>query len=125
MLGGVTGIVVAPPGANPAGTDVQLTPAEGAEVPGGVLSAWAGTGGRFVIDRVPPGRYVLGATGRTAAGMAAFARQVVEVDGARVEGVSLLLAAGTTVSGVVRFEGAEPTWRDVGDLRVTSGLLSR
>ena len=58
--------------------------------------------------------------GRAGAGVATFARRVLDVDGVGTEGLSLLLGPGTTVSGVVRFEGAEPTWRDLVDLQVTT-----
>lgn len=120
--GTVTGTVVAPMGVNPAGTEITLTPVEGDDVPGSVLSAWTRTRGQFTIGRVPPGRYVLGATGRTATGNAAFARQVVDVGDGKTENVSLLLVPGTTVNGAVLFEGATPTWRDVLDLQVTTHL---
>ena len=104
-LGTVSGTVVAASGTNPAGTDVRLTPADGPEVSGGVLSDWAAAGGAFAFERVPPGRYALAASGRTAADGAAFARQVVDVDGAAVDGLWVMLAPGAVVSGAVRFEG--------------------
>lgn len=122
-LATVTGTVVAPAGANAAGTDVRLMPADGPELPGGVLSDSAAPGGGFAFDRVPPGRYVLRARGRTAAGGAAFGRQVVDVDGASLEGLSVVLTQGAAVGGAVRFDGTAPTWRDIVDLQVTTSLL--
>ena len=122
-LGRVRGIVVAPVGVNPVGTEVRLTPADGAEVPGDARSAWATADGAFRFDRVLPGRYVLGATGRTAAGGAAFARQVIDVDGVGQDGVSAVLTSGAAVSGAVRFDGAVPMWREVVDLEVVASAL--
>ena len=121
-LASVAGSVTAPAGANSAGVDLQLTAADGPELPGGVLSAVSAQGGAFAFERVPPGRYELRARGWTAGGGSAFGRLVVEVDGAGVDGLSVALAPGAEVSGRVRFEGAEATWRDLVDLEVTTHL---
>lgn len=121
-FGTVGGTVVAPAGTNPAGTDMRLTPADAPELPGGVLSDRARAGGRFAFERVPAGRYVLHASGRAASGGAAYARQVVDVDGSDVDGLSVVLRPGAVVSGAVRFEGAAPTWRDIVNLQVTTRL---
>ena len=121
-LASVTGSVTAPAGANPAGVDLRLTAADGPELRGGALSAASAQGGAFAFERVPPGRYELRARGWTAGGGAAFGRLVVDVDGAGVDGLSVAIAPGAEVSGRVRFEGAEPTWRDLVDLEVTTHL---
>ena len=123
-LGTVRGIVVAPAGVSPVGTEVRLTPEGEPEVPGGVRSAWAAPDGTFSFDRVPPGRYVLGATGRTARAGAAFARQVIELDARGLDGLSAVLTSGATVRGAVRFDGAGPTWREVVDLQVAAIALA-
>lgn len=123
-LASVTGSVMVPAGASPAGVDLRLTAADGPELPGGVLSAVSAQGGAFAFERVPPGRYELRARGWTAGGGAAFGRSVVDVDGAGVDGLSVVLAPGTEVHGRVRFEGAEPTWRDLVDLEVTTHLAA-
>ena len=121
-LGRVSGRVIAPPGGNPMESEARLLLAEGPRVPGGFLATWTGVGGVFAFERVPRGRYVLEATGRTGTGATAFGLQVVDVDGASVEGLSVVLSAGITVSGVVRFEGGTPSWRDVVNLQVTTAL---
>ena len=121
-LASVSGSVTAVAGANPAGTSLQLARVGGAELAGDVFAAWALPGGAFAFDRVYLGRYVLRAAGRTTSGGAAFARMVIDVEGRGVEGVSVALAPGVSVSGVVQFEGAEPTWRDIVDLQVSTRL---
>lgn len=119
----VSGVVTAPAGANPAGADLRLTSSEGPELPGGVLATWAAAGGVFAFERVPPGRYVLAATGRSGGGGAAFARLVVDVDARGLNDLSVVLARGAVVNGRVLFEGAEPGWREIVELRVTTSLL--
>lgn len=119
----VSGVVIAPPGANPAGTEVTLTPADGAgNGVGGAHSAWAETGGRFAFRGIPQGRYTLTATGSTVNGDMAFGRQAVVVGGGRVDGLSVVLMPGTEVTGRVRFEGADPQWRDIVNLQVTTRM---
>ena len=120
----VSGVVTAPPGANPAGTEVTLAPADGAGfVAGGTHSTWVETGGRFAFPGIPQGRYTLTATGSTSNGDMAFGRQAVLVNGDRVDGLSVVLTPGTEVTGRVRFEGADPQWRDIVNLQVTTRML--
>lgn len=121
-LGSVTVTVVVPPGTDPAGAHVRLRPVDGPELGMGGLSGWMPAGVAVTLDRVPPGRYVLSAAGGVGTGGAVFGRQVVDVEGAALDGLSVVLTRGTTVSGRVRFEGAEPTWRDVTDLQVVTAL---
>ncbi len=56
-------------------------------------------------------------------GDAAFGRQMVPVSGDRVDGLSVVLTPGTEVLGTVRFEGADPQWRDIVNLQVTTRVL--
>ena len=123
-LGAVSGVVVAPPGANPVGTEVTLTPTDGAGVvAGNTHSTWVEAGGRFSFPGIPEGRYILTATGSTSNGDIAFGRQAVVVNGERLDGLLVVLTPGTEVTGTVRFEGAAPQWRDIVNLQVTTRML--
>lgn len=123
-IAAVTGVVVAPPGASPGGAEVTLQPADGAGVlAGGSHSEWADMGGRFSFRGIPQGRYILTAVGSTASGDVAFGRQAVVLSGGRLDGLSVVLAPGTEVTGTVRFEGADPQWRDIVNLQVTTRML--
>ncbi len=120
----VSGVVTAPPGASPVGTEVTLASVDGAGfVAGGTHSTWVETGGRFAFPGIPQGRYILTATGSTSNGDMAFGRQAVVVNGERVDGLSVVLTPGTEVTGRVRFEGADPQWRDIVNLQVTTRML--
>lgn len=122
----VSGVVVAPAGANPAGAEVALMPPDGIGLlSGGNYSALVEPGGRFTLRAIPQGHYILTVTGSTANGDMAFGRQAVLVRGERVEGLTVPLAPGTEVTGTARFEGAEPQWRDIVNLRVTTRVLDR
>jgi len=120
----VSGVVVAPSAANPAGSEVTLTPADGVGVvAGGAHSARAEPDGRFALRNVPQGQYVLTATGSTATGDAAFGQQVVTLRGDRMDELSVVLRPGVEVSGTLRFEGADPQWHDIVNLRVTTRMV--
>jgi len=92
------------------GTQVQVT----AVAPQGpfsidsplIINATAGAGGAFEIPQVPPGDYTIVARGAPQGGGAAlWAATGLSVAGADVEGLSLSLEPGATVSGKVVFDG--------------------
>ena len=60
--------------------------------------------GRFVIDAVPPGRYIAYAAETGAPGHARFATAEVTVSGERVDGVWLTLTPGASARGRIFFE---------------------
>ena len=60
--------------------------------------------GRFVIDAVPPGRYIAYASETGAPGHTRFATAEVSVSGARVDGVWLTLTSGASARGRIFFE---------------------
>jgi hypothetical protein len=59
----------------------------------------------FTLEMVPPGRYLVVATAGAQANRL-YAVQSVVVSGENVDGLALTLAPGSTIGGVVRFEGA-------------------
>ena len=60
--------------------------------------------GRFEVRKVPPGSYTLLATANSAESMR-VAHQMVNVTGANLDGIRLVLLPGATLQGRVRFEG--------------------
>ena len=60
--------------------------------------------GRFVINAVPPGRYIAYATETGAPGHTRFATAEVSVSGERVDGVWLTLTSGASARGRIFFE---------------------
>jgi len=130
--GSVAGIVVGPDG-NPVSAEVRVTPAESADMPYGLETAdlLSGDDGRFAIDGIPLGRYVVravkGALPRggqgTIGGLTVFNRgplpdassatllwgettiEVSDRPGA-IPDVQLQMRPGVRISGRVIFEGA-------------------
>lgn len=66
--------------------------------------------GSFEFADVPPGEYVLQATmGRpTMTAEGEFSAQYVNVDGTAIDGIVIRTSPGSTISGRVTFEGADP-----------------
>lgn len=68
-------------------------------------------GGRFVINAVPPGRYIAYASETGAPGRTRFATAEVSVTGERVDGLWLTLTSGASARGQIFFESqVEPTF---------------
>lgn len=117
----VTGVVVGDRSAA-AGATVMLVPDDTRGVSGPNYSARVARDGTFSILNVPPGRYV--AIARSGGGgrggqQGTYAVQPLTVSGPLVTDVSLVLAAGMTVSGQVTFEGATtPSAQDVSRVRI-------
>ena len=102
----VSGMVLAPSGAPSARSAVSLVPDEdGQAIGGNLLNGQTQPDGTFIVRNVPPGRYLAVArSGGRRFDNPLFAMQSITVDGQEVGGVTLMLAAGATVSGTVVFE---------------------
>jgi protocatechuate 3,4-dioxygenase beta subunit len=121
----VTGIVL---GGAAGGATVMLVPDDTRGVGGQTYSARAGRDGTFSILNVPPGRYLAiarGGTGGRGGGggrggqQDSYAVQPLSVSGPLVSDVSLVLAAGMTVTGQVTFDGATtPSAQDISRVRI-------
>jgi uncharacterized protein (DUF2141 family) len=138
----VKGLVVAPGGMAPAGTTVALLPrAAGVpDVPGmGSYVARVGGDGRFALDGVAPGDYVLqarapvrdpaaeaggpgrggrGGRGRGPVLQVLWASTDLAVTGQPLPDIVLNLREGMTVSGSVQFEGNATPPDDLSTIRV-------
>lgn len=109
-LATVTGIVV---GADE-GTGVMMTPQDSgggplARLGGQLLTGRVQADGTFSITSVPPGRYVAIARsggGRGAAGDSRVGMQPVVVNGQNLEGLTLALQPGVTLSGNITVESS-------------------
>jgi hypothetical protein len=112
----ISGRVNNPDGTRPSGGNVNLTP-EGAAGGRGNLGTAFGSridwDGSFTISNVPPGRYTLRARSNDSE-VPLSASQPLAVSGGDLPNVSVMLAAGGSVTGTILFE---PTQASVpGDL---------
>ena len=129
----VSGMVLGPNGQAASGVQVMLLPDGGVTFRDAMMGARLRPDGRFEIQSVPPGQYVLramtrgggrrgGGAGRGGAPM--FASQPLAVDGYDVTDATLMLTRGATVTGSVVFEttGRPPTGA-TGRFRVTANAV--
>lgn len=113
-LGRITGAVTTPDGQPAAGATVRLSAVRGVPLFGPPMTSSAGSGrdGRFILNSVPPGSYVVTAqgaiapAGRGAAPARAVLSGFVEVttDG-RESDVSIALRRGVRLGGKLLFDG--------------------
>jgi carboxypeptidase family protein len=75
--------------------------------------------GAFSIANVPPGRYILRSRG-DADETAQYAFQPITVNAEDLDGVSVVLAAGATISGTVTFQSTQTIPPDPTQLRITA-----
>jgi hypothetical protein len=111
---GVAGIVRDSAGRPVAGAQVGAVSGAGQ-----FLRTTTASSGRFVLDRVVPGRYTIeartagpgehSADARRRAARGGWARATVEVSGRAISGVALTLQPALTVSGHVELDYAEPS----------------
>jgi carboxypeptidase family protein len=75
--------------------------------------------GEFAIGNVPPGRYVLRARGSDSE-MPQFAALPISVAGDDLDDLTVILAAGATISGTVSFAGTAGAAPDLSQFRITA-----
>lgn len=119
----VSGVVVGPAGVA-RNASVMLVPDDTRGMSGQTYSGRVGRDGTFSIVNVPPGRYIAIARGTPGRGGGGGEQDLsaalpVAVYGSAVTDVNLVLAAGTTISGHVVFEGAAtPSLQDFARMRI-------
>ncbi|MEO8258298.1 MAG: carboxypeptidase-like regulatory domain-containing protein [Acidobacteriota bacterium] len=118
----ITGVVTNPNGTETSSGQVNLAPeAAGAGSRGqlGVnFNSRIDWDGKFILNNVPPGRYVLRARGDDAV-TPQYAAQPLTVDSSGdISDVSVLLYPSASVTGVVTFEGGQGT--DLTQVRITA-----
>ena len=129
----VSGMVLGPDGRAASGVQVMLLPDGGVTFRDATMGARLRPDGRFEIQSVPPGQYILRAMtrgggrrgGRAGLGGAPmFASQPLAVDGYDVTDATLMLTRGATVTGSVVFEtsGRTPPGA-TGRFRVTANAV--
>jgi hypothetical protein len=119
----VRGVVFQPDGTLATGAQVMLLPDDGATSRDSILVARVQGGGTFEIRDVPPGRYTLRAATRGGGrgqrggfgGRPVFASQRLDVDG-----LTLALSPGATLSGAVVFETTQEPPSGIARVRVTA-----
>ena len=121
----VSGMVFGPDGAPARGTQVFLSSANMARIPGSMLSRRVDRDGHFEVHNVPPGSYTVRAMsgrGRRNSGQV-FASQQIAVDGQDITALTLMLQRGAEIRGRIRFDRNQPDWSDLERLRVTTSPL--
>lgn len=109
LLTTVGGVVLGPIDFQSATVELSITPAEsigavGLAAANPVLTIGPGPDGRFLYSNVVPGRYRIVARNATASGEVLFGVADVDVDGAEIDAVMLMLRPGPTISGQVRLD---------------------
>jgi len=120
----VSGFVVGPDGST-AGGSVTLASDDERGLAGDTRGSRIQRDGSFVINDVPPGRYVVTARGQDARSEGPlFASQTVAVVGQDVTGVALTLTQGGQVAGAVTFETTIGTESELPRLTIRAVPLS-
>jgi len=120
----LSGFVVGPDGST-AGGSVTLATDDERGLAGDVRGTRVQRDGSFVINDVPPGRYVVTARGQDSRSESAlFATQTVAVVGQDVTGVALTLTRGGQVTGAVTFETTSATEGELPRLTIRAVPLS-
>ncbi len=116
----VKGRVIAGLGRLPTSVMITLTSREGgfSSLSQRYFNAVDSKTGEFELRGVQPGSYMLNAMTRNADGRL-FARQPLDIGSENIEGVTLVLAPGRTVSGQITWDGQPPRNAVLSELRVT------
>ncbi len=115
----ISGTIIAPPGVSPQSARLFLSPKGSSNVTtssgGGATMVFTAVSlaatnrqinpdGTFVYPGVAPGQYTLSASATREGGTPLWAAADITIDGQPLDGVTLALSEGLTVSGSVRFE---------------------
>jgi hypothetical protein len=124
LYGEVAGSVLTDTGGPAGGVAISLRPAD-VHVQHRVAAARSAATGTFQVSGVPPGRYLVVAEERPGERFTrSFRRRtawcVIEVDGARVDGVSLTLTVGAMVGGRIEVEGGDAGSSSLRSLRLAA-----
>jgi hypothetical protein len=116
----ISGRVMKPDGTPATGGNVNLAAENtgGAQV-GGNFGARIQWDGAFSIANVPPGRYVLRARGDDR-DRPEYAFQPISVSGQDLDGVTVILSPGATLTGTVTFQEGQTQTPDVTQVRITA-----
>jgi hypothetical protein len=105
----VRGVVVNVAGARPGRTMIRLMPPNSGVfgIVAGKFTSRIGTQGEFELNQVPTGSYVLSAESYDGSNRFSV-RQLVSVGRSGIDDVKLMITAGLTIAGSVRFAGLPP-----------------